>query len=124
MVVATDSADRATALGNGKSTWSLIAATDAAMVRNSVAAGKADVLVLDTSSPWVSEDFMNELVTLAPDAVRIALIPEMETWRAVKASRFAHQVLSLRSGSLVVWQRVRRWISWLSVANLESKLRY
>lgn len=59
MVVATDSADRASAIGHAKSTWSLIAATDAAMVRNSVAAGAADVLVLDTSSPWVSEDFMS-----------------------------------------------------------------
>lgn len=117
LVVATDSTERATALGREKSTWSLIAATDASMVRNSIAAGNADVLVLDTSSPWVSEEFMNELATLAPDAVRIALIPEMETWRAVKASRVAHQVLSLRSEPAIVTNVCDRAMSVRSVLN-------
>jgi HD-like signal output (HDOD) protein len=73
------------------------------------------VILIDTSAPWATDELFRDVASAAPMSLRVAAIPEMEVWRAVRTSSLAHQVVSARSDVGIVTDVCERSLSVSSV---------
>lgn len=113
VLVASDSLEWVSAIRESRPTWSVTVATDRESARR--ASTSSQVVLIDTSAPWVTDDLFVEIAAAAPGALRVAAIPEVEVWRAVRTSSLAHQVVSARSDVGIVTDVCERSLSVGSV---------
>ena len=113
ILVASDSLEWASSIKESHPSWSVTVATDCDSTRR--AAHSSQVVLIDTSAPWATDELFKDVASLAPASLRVAAIAEIEAWRAVRTSSLAHQVVSASSDVGIVIDVCERSLSISSV---------
>lgn len=113
MLVVSDSLEWISSVRESRPSWSVVSSSD--KVSAVELSPKSQIVLIDVSSPWATDDLFREIAARAPGVLRVAAVPEMEVWRAVRTSSVAHQVVSARSDVGIVMDVCERSLSMSGV---------